>query len=737
MAGPSVKIELSLIDAAAQKALNDFINKTGSGDKSLNNLKKSGESTFGAITASIGKSLGVYDIFVGNLAANLATKALDTLTNAASFLFKTFVTDGVKAAQAEQDAINSLNQALAQTGQYSKATSQDIQDFAAQLQATTTVENDVVLQNAALIQSLGGLEKEGLKRATAAAVDMSAALGIDLTAAATLVGKAAAGEVGSFSRYGLAIEKGATSAETLSNALTALETKFGGAAASKVNTYSGAVSQLNNTFGDLTEEFGNLIIKNPAIIAAITQTTKLIAQFTETTKAGSKSMTTLVGEGFVTFVKASAFAVTAIDVVIRAFQSLYGAALLIIKPFVAIGTLIRSFSVGFQKAASEFEAFSKHASANFQALGNVGEGALGDLAVKMLEVGEAANQGLGEIEKGADGTVEPINRATVAVKELSKAEQERRDKLVSFSKDLIKQSEDNKANEAARIEELKSNTELEQQLLKEKLDNNQISYVEYQMARDEIDAQFNAERDAAQAEREAAELARLQETRDLGLISRQEFETARLQIIKNAQTLENKQDLDNRKNIAKNRATDLKAEKELQDKKVSAVASTFGNLKVLMQTTSRELFAIGKAAAIAESTINTYQAITKTMASVPYPFNIPLAVAQGIAGFVQVANIAKTQPSFESGGVVGGFKGATAGADNVNISARTGEMFLNASQQKQLFNVANGGGGNSNVESLLTRLIQSVENQPIVVTIGSRTVVDTIRSELRTGRAFA
>ncbi len=49
-------------------------------------------------------------------------------------------------------------------------------------------------------------------------------------------------------------------------------------------------------------------------------------------------------------------------------------------------------------------------------------------------------------------------------------------------------------------------------------------------------------------------------------------------------------------------------------------------------------------------------------------------------------------PSYESGGVVGGFSGASLGEDNTYIHARRGEMFLNASQQKNLYDIANKGG---------------------------------------------
>jgi hypothetical protein len=154
--------------------------------------------------------------------------------------------------------------------------SQGIQQFASALQQSTRFGDEVILQNAALIQSLGDLDSNGLKRATQAAADLATVLRVDLGSAATLVGKAAAGEVGSFSRYGLAIQKGASNAETFANALAAIEAKFGGAAQRDVLTYSGSVDQLSNAFGDLLEEFGKIITQNPSVVAAIKSTTNLI-----------------------------------------------------------------------------------------------------------------------------------------------------------------------------------------------------------------------------------------------------------------------------------------------------------------------------------------------------------------------------------------------------------------------------------------------------------------------------
>ena len=188
----------------------------------------------------------------------------------------------IQAAIAQEEAVNNLNIALKLTGKFTESASKEVQLFADNLQAISTVGDEATLEVAALIQSLGNLEIDGLKRATAAAADLSAQLGIDLKAAALLVGKAAAGEVSSFSRYGLIIKKGATNAETFTKALTALESKFGGAAAAKVNTFSGAFTQLSNAFGDTLEEFGFAITKSTIVISLIKGMSKSVTDFNVT-----------------------------------------------------------------------------------------------------------------------------------------------------------------------------------------------------------------------------------------------------------------------------------------------------------------------------------------------------------------------------------------------------------------------------------------------------------------------
>ena len=232
-----------------------------SAKKGTKEYKKEGEK--GGKKFSEGFSSGVKAVTanIAKLGAAAAAAAVAAGT--------VFAAKSVKLAAQQEDAVNTLNSALSITGKLTQETTTELQNYASALQQASRFGDETILSATGLIQSLGNLEKDALKGATQAAVDLAAALKIDLRSAATLVGKAATGEIGSFSRYGVIIKKGSDNAETFANTLTALNSKFGGAAANDVRTYSGAVQQASNSFGDLLEKFGDAIVKNPVILKGL------------------------------------------------------------------------------------------------------------------------------------------------------------------------------------------------------------------------------------------------------------------------------------------------------------------------------------------------------------------------------------------------------------------------------------------------------------------------------------
>ena len=97
---------------------------------------------------------------------------------------------------------------------------------------------------------------------------------------------------------------------------------------------------------------------------------------------------------------------------------------------------------------------------------------------------------------------------------------------------------------------------------------------------------------------------------------------------------------------------------------------------------------------ILQATANIAEGISKAIAQGGIAGIITGALVAA-AGAVQIASITASRPkppAFAQGGVVGGLNGATTGGDNTYVHARTGEMILNAQQQRALWEAANGGG---------------------------------------------
>lgn len=125
--------------------------------------------------------------------------------------------------------------------------------------------------------------------------------------------------------------------------------------------------------------------------------------------------------------------------------------------------------------------------------------------------------------------------------------------------------------------------------------------------------------------------------------------------------------------------------KEIEDasntSKIQALSETFGLAAGIFEQNTIAY----KAMAIAQASIDTYKAANVALASAPPPYNFILMGATIAAGIANVAKIA----GFANGGIV---PGKSFSGDKINARLNSGEMVLNASQQAQLFAIANGGG---------------------------------------------
>ena len=145
--------------------------------------------------------------------------------------------------------------------------------------------------------------------------------------------------------------------------------------------------------------------------------------------------------------------------------------------------------------------------------------------------------------------------------------------------------------------------------------------------------------------------------------------------------------------------------KALQMKQWDTALSSFddfqNNMAVLARTGNKELAAVYKAAAIANTTIKTYESATSAYAALA---GIPIvgpalgtaaAAAAVAAGMANIHAITSQQVGgYAQGGII---PGNSHNGDNLTASVNSGEMILNYSQQKNLLDMATKGGSGSGV----------------------------------------
>jgi hypothetical protein len=217
-----------------------------SGKKIANNIS----SGVGSITKSIGAlaaRLGPLAVAIGGALGGRAV---------------------INAAARQEDAINRLNNSLARIGQFSQSTSQDLQNFATQLQQTTRFGDEAILEQLAFAQSLGATAEQS-KQVVSAAADLATALNIDLNSATRNVAKTLGGYAGELGEVIPELKNFSAEQLRAGAGVDILAQKFSGLAAGDIQSFNGAVASLGNVFGDLLEEIGFFITRSPLVLKAV------------------------------------------------------------------------------------------------------------------------------------------------------------------------------------------------------------------------------------------------------------------------------------------------------------------------------------------------------------------------------------------------------------------------------------------------------------------------------------
>lgn len=172
----------------------------------------------------------------------------------------------IRPALEAEDAQEGLRASLRATGIYSEDLAQRIFQSSSALQELTRYEDDAITSGTALMQNIGRLGAEQLEPAQRAAIGLAAAFRIDIGTAFELVGKAAAGNTSTLGRYGIVLNEAGSAQDKFNELLEIGADKFG-LAEEAARTGAGKIEQFKNTWGDMVETIGAIVI--PAIAGVL------------------------------------------------------------------------------------------------------------------------------------------------------------------------------------------------------------------------------------------------------------------------------------------------------------------------------------------------------------------------------------------------------------------------------------------------------------------------------------
>lgn len=204
-------------------------------DEASKKFRKIASAT-GGLTSALKKAAGAAAVFFG-------TRALFRFGKESLVLFGR-----------QEEAVISLADALENLGL--PRVTKEYEDFATEIQRVTRLGDEQVLELLTMGATMAKLSGKDLKDATTASIGLAKAFKIDVVGAMRLVARAAVGDTGSLSRYGITLDKTLTKQEKFNAVLKIGADNFDLAKGAAL-TYNGQMEQTANIIGDVRELIGS------------------------------------------------------------------------------------------------------------------------------------------------------------------------------------------------------------------------------------------------------------------------------------------------------------------------------------------------------------------------------------------------------------------------------------------------------------------------------------------------
>jgi hypothetical protein len=659
--------ETASLKAEMQSATKVVGNATEKMDKAINEFSKnSGKNTsfmqqaFATMTGFLGSQavLGVFGL-VKDAAGALAGQIMEA----------------GKEAAAEEAAFTRLATSLRLAGNYSKESVDGLVDFANEMEGVAQAGADVIASNLAMLSSLTRLDAEGLKKAQKSAIDLSAALGIDLDTASSMVAKAVNGNDMAFKKLGITMNLTGDATQNLANLTNTLNDRFGGSAAARMQTFGGALFSLKDGFGDMFKEIAKAITQNEVVIAVMSKVGEIFASITEQFKSNGAEIRDGFGKAIIELIDTLIVLAQVADVAVRVLRGGFNALQVVAAALVdsvfyvveALNGVADNEKFGFAETRKQWEE-TKSAFTDTTALEALGG--------KLQEIKGAASTAFEDMKGKPLEAVKSQEALGNAVQKTSDLTKQQEEVLKSFASGLASQNEAVSANYAFANTMLAEVNAQRMAMIGE-------DYAAQLTAQQEFFAQQQALRDSQYV----SEQEQLQIARQNGLVTEEQYQAAKL-------ALAQKYALDNAKQ--QTAVTQFNAQQEKT--RADNFKGTMSTIASLSSSGNKELAAIGKAAAITNATIDGYSAVQKALASAPPPFNFALA---GLVGAATAANVAKIAGVGLAGGIdsVPSSAGGGNNGDNFPAILKSGERVVPSETNQDLkeFLANQKGGANVNI----------------------------------------
>ncbi len=586
--------------------------------QSFNNELKTVEKETRALSDSLGKTA---------VASAAGFAVLTTAIGASVLEYR----EGLKVSR-------SVEQTIRATGGAAGVTAEDVERLSLSLQKVTNFGDETISTAQGILLTFTNLKKDVFPQVTELALDMSEKFG-GVEAASEFLGKALNNPIKGMALLGKqgiifsADQKQVITdlvhtgqvAEAQSLIYEKLQSRYGGQARAQADN----ISQLGEVTGDVVQLFGStffpvfdkaagvlknfgfyLIETNPELVKmaayAIGGTTAILG-VTAALTAGALIYLKVTAI-WAAYSASAGIAATASGVLAGAFTLLGRAVTLATGPIGLIVTALGLIGYAVYKNFDELKAFFTGAIAGFRAFTQ-------EVTAMLAPVGKLLSglllADLGKIREGFAETAKVFSengsKAGVAFTEAYNKSMEE-SKLAHMEAETEPNSE--KLDPSAKRDELLKEAEFEYEVEKQKKTDKL-----------DLEKQFNEELAAIK-----------DESGQLDVNREGFFATERARA-----------DLDEKKRRLQDEA---KFGKQYSDAKafwrnaeVQGTQEMFGNLSTLTRSKNKELFAIGKAAAIANAVVSTAQGVTRTLGEYAFPFNVAFAAAVAAAGAVQIATI--------------------------------------------------------------------------------------------------